>query len=152
MLTGVLVNIVCFVCATLLLFDLSRKVLRDDYLAYKSALLFTINPASIFFSATYSESIHALLSFYVMLKLEKAFTIQMGFLLALSSAVRSNGLINLGFAAYKSAKLVAREIAIHQRLKYLQRDDFSETLANIIGDAVLPGKKRYKNEKQKKNF
>ena len=126
-------------CATLLLFDLTRKVLRDDYLAYKSALLFTINPASVFFSAAYSESLHALLSFYLMLKLEKAFTIQSGLLLALCSSVRSNGLLNLGFAAYKSLRLIAREIAIHQRLKQLQREDFAETLANIIGDAVLPG-------------
>ena len=94
-----------------------RKVLRDEYLAYRSALLFCINPASIFFTSAYSESMHAALSFMLMLKVEKGFSFQMATFLALSTGVRSNALLNLGFVAYKGIRIIAKEIAIHVRLK-----------------------------------
>ena len=48
-LSGILVNLACFVLAALSLYELSRKVLKDEYLAYKAALYFCLNPASIFF-------------------------------------------------------------------------------------------------------
>ena len=48
------------------LYNLS--VLHDEYLAYKSAIYFCFNPASIFFSAAYSETFHAAVSFAVMLR------------------------------------------------------------------------------------
>jgi phosphatidylinositol glycan class V len=48
-LAGILVNAACFVLAARTLYDLSRRVLRDEYLAYKAALYFCLNPASIFF-------------------------------------------------------------------------------------------------------
>ena len=53
-LSAILVNIALFTCAALALYDLSWRIFRDEYLAYKSVLYFCINPASIFFSATYS--------------------------------------------------------------------------------------------------
>ena len=53
-LSAILVNIALFTCAALALYDLSWRIFRDEYLAYKSVLFFCINPASIFFSATYS--------------------------------------------------------------------------------------------------
>lgn len=135
---AVAVNVLFFVLAALVLLELSRKVLKDERLAYRAALFFCINPASIFFSAAYSESLHALLSFYVMLKVERAFTFQMGILLALSTGVRSNALLNLGFAAYKGVKVIARELVIHRRLKQLGRAELSETIVNIIGDGAVP--------------
>ena len=49
--------------------------------------------------------------------MEKGFTMKLGLLLAASSAVRSNGLLNLGFPLYRSLKIVAKEIAVHRRLK-----------------------------------
>ena len=100
-LAGVLLNIGLFALAALALHELSRKVLKDEYLAYKSTLIFCINPASVFFSATYSESLHALLSFAVMTRVERGFSFKLGILLALSTATRSNGLLNAGFVAYK---------------------------------------------------
>jgi len=137
-LAAVTVNVGAFVSAAVTLHELSRKVLRDEYLAYKSALLFCVNPASVFFTAAYSESLHAAVSFLVMLKVEKGFSFQMATVLALSTAVRSNGLLNLGFVGYKGLRIVAKEIAIHARLKQLQQTEVSTTLANIVGDGCVP--------------
>ena len=67
-LSAVLVNVAAFVAAALALYELSRRVLKDERLAYKSALYFCVSPASIFFSAAYTESFHAALSFAAMLK------------------------------------------------------------------------------------
>ena len=48
-LAGILVNLACFILAARALYNLSRRVLKDEYLAYKAALYFCLNPASIFF-------------------------------------------------------------------------------------------------------
>ena len=53
-LSAILVNMALFTSAALALYDLSWRLFRDEYLAYKSVLFFCLNPASIFFSATYS--------------------------------------------------------------------------------------------------
>ena len=137
-LAAVMVNVAAFVAAALALHELSRKVLRDEYLAYKSALLFCVNPASVFFTAAYSESLHAAVTFLVMLKIEKGFSFQMATVLALSTAVRSNAILNLGFIFYKGLRVVAKEIAIHNRLKQLQQTEVSTTLANVVGDGLVP--------------
>ena len=134
--SAVLLNFTLFIFTALTLYDLTRKVLKDEYLAYKASLLFCVNPASIFFSAAYSESLFAYLSFYTMLRLEKSFKIQMGILLSLSSAARSNGLINIFFAFYKSLKICAKEFAIHKQMgKYAE---LSTLITNIAGDAIVP--------------
>ncbi len=137
-LAGVIVSGGCFVGACLALFELSRRVLRDDYLSYRAALLFCWNPASVFFSACYSESLYCLLTFCALLRLERAFTVKTALLFAAATACRANALVNLGFIVYKGMRTAAREIAIHQRLKQLGRADLSETFTNLVGDALIP--------------
>ncbi|XP_040569293.1 GPI mannosyltransferase 2 [Lepeophtheirus salmonis] len=135
-LSATLINFFGFILAALVLFDLSRKVLKDEYLAYKAALFFCINPASIFFSAAYSETLFSLFSFYAMLKIEKSFKLQVSILLSLPSATRANGVINIGFSLYKGVKIIAKEVFAHKRLgKYAET---STTIANILGDALVP--------------
>ncbi|QQP32468.1 GPI mannosyltransferase 2 [Caligus rogercresseyi] len=112
LLASTIINFICFVLAALVLFELSRKVLKDEYLAYKASLFFCINPASIFFSAAYSESLYSLTSFYAMLKIERSFKLQVSLLLLFPSATRANGFLNVGFSLYK--------------------------MANILGDALVP--------------
>ena len=97
---------VCFVLAALVLYRLSRAVLRNDVLAERAALLFCINPASIFMSALYTESLFALLSFLGMWALEALGTSGLSLaalLFAASSAVRSNGAISCGFLLFTAA-------------------------------------------------
>ena len=98
-LTAILINFICFVKSAVTLFDLSLEVFKDTRLAYKVAILYCLNPASIFFTAAYSESMFAYFTFKTMLA-----SIQDDpcvFLpLSLSTLVRSNGLINIGFPVY----------------------------------------------------
>ena len=73
-LSAVFLSNAFFILATEALYDLSRKVLKDEYLAYKAALFFAINPANIFFAAPYSESLNALLTFFTLYKISKQFS------------------------------------------------------------------------------
>lgn len=130
-----------FILATEAIYDLSRKILKDEYLAYKSALFFAINPASIFFSAPYSESLNALLTFFTMNKLAKSFSTKTCVSIALASATRANSILNAGFVVYNSLKIVATETIIFVRTKKLAKEkaEMSSTIANILGDAMIPG-------------
>jgi len=139
--SAILLSNVFFVLATHELYDLSRRVLKDEYLAYKAALFFAINPASIFFSAPYSESLNALLTFFALAKFTKAFSSKSCVAVCLASATRSNSIINLGFVVYHSLKIVATETILFVRTKKMAKDkaEMSTTIANILGDALIPG-------------
>lgn len=101
--SGVIVNLFCFVKSALILYDLSEKILASRAKAYRSAILYCINPASIFFTALYTESMFAYLTFYSMLtSVERSFYVYLP--IGLSTLVRSNGLVNLGFTLYYQAK------------------------------------------------
>jgi phosphatidylinositol glycan class V len=139
--SGVLLSNGLFVLATEALYDLSRKVLKDEYLAYKSALFFCINPANIFFSAPYSESLNAFLTFYTLHKITKAFSAKTCVTIAMAAATRANSVINAGFVVYNSLKIVATETILYVRLKKAAKEkaELSTTIANILGDALVPG-------------
>ncbi|KAK7086657.1 hypothetical protein SK128_022209 [Halocaridina rubra] len=101
LLTSVLLNLVLFVKTSVVLFRLSEEVLRNEVLAYRAALLFCINPASIFFTAPYSECLYALLTFSALLINQTVSTSRATIPFALASLVRSNGLVNIGFVLYR---------------------------------------------------
>ncbi|KYN23089.1 PREDICTED: GPI mannosyltransferase 2 [Trachymyrmex cornetzi] len=96
---AILINFVCFVKSAIIFYDLTESVFQNTITAYKAAILYCINPASIFFSALYSESMFAYLTFYIMLGSIKCMS-NIYFPLALSTLVRSNGIINIGFPIY----------------------------------------------------
>ncbi|GIY62474.1 GPI mannosyltransferase 2 [Caerostris extrusa] len=56
LLSGVLLNSILASLSTVALYKLTKRVFQSEIFALTSALLFCINPASIFFSALYSES------------------------------------------------------------------------------------------------
>lgn len=62
-LSAVFVSNVCFVAAAILLYYLGVVVMGDTSLAFQGALVFCVNPANVFFSTAYTESLYALLSF-----------------------------------------------------------------------------------------
>lgn len=109
----VCLNVLFFVKASLVLFDLSVIILNRK-LAYKATILFCINPATIFFIAPYTESLFSYLTFTVMYNCadvyyksakNKAFSnftnmLSISVPIALSIATRSNGLLNIGFLVY----------------------------------------------------
>lgn len=97
LISSVVINIIGFVLAARILFFLTYKELQDEQLAYVASMFFCINPASIFFSAPYSETLFSICTFYVMynnnLLSSCAFV-------ALSALIRSNGIVNVGFPVY----------------------------------------------------
>jgi len=100
---GFLLSNGCFVLAALLLFRLGIQVTRDTALAFKAALLFTINPASIFCSALYSESAFAAASFGTLLLLQRGSYWRGALMMGVCSALRANGLTLLGFIWIRAA-------------------------------------------------
>ena len=92
---GVLLSNAAFVAAACCLHALTLEVLRDRHLAYQTALLFCISPASIFFSTLYTESAFALATFGGFLLLERGSrALAAALLLGAASALRANGLLN----------------------------------------------------------
>lgn len=113
LLIGVLINVIFFAKAANALHELGRKVLRDQRKAEIAAILFCFNPASIFFTAPYSESLYCWLSFSLMLKcFEDINSVLIVVPLSLSILCRSNGLINIGFVVYYGFKKMFNQSTI----------------------------------------
>ncbi|XP_063244339.1 GPI mannosyltransferase 2 [Bacillus rossius redtenbacheri] len=115
--SAVIINLVAFVQSAVVLFRLGLCVLKDEAYSYKAAILYCVNPASIFFSAPYSESLFALLTFYGMLKCVKTkggeeLSLQCGLLFGLSAVCRSNGLLNVGFIVYEKLVIFIQFISL----------------------------------------
>ncbi|CRK97635.1 CLUMA_CG011020, isoform A [Clunio marinus] len=105
LLIGIVINIFFFAKAANVLYELGRRVLRDQRKAEIATVLFCFNPASIFFTAPYSESLYSWLSFSLMVKcFDDISSVLIIVPLSLSILCRSNGLINIGFVAYYGLK------------------------------------------------
>ncbi|XP_033638786.1 GPI mannosyltransferase 2-like [Asterias rubens] len=100
LIAAVTLNIVAFICAAVLLYHLGVCVLHSERLAYHAALLFCINPASVFMTAAYTESLFAMISFAGMLSLQCNKLVLSILLFGLSALVRSNGVVSIGFLLY----------------------------------------------------
>ncbi|XP_033112903.1 GPI mannosyltransferase 2-like [Anneissia japonica] len=104
LLAAIVINIISFIIAACGIYSLGECVLNDGKLAFNSALLFCINPATIFFSSVYTESLFAALTFYGMLFIEQEWYITSAVTFAFSTLTRSNGLVSCGFILYKLLK------------------------------------------------
>ncbi|XP_068622486.1 GPI mannosyltransferase 2 [Battus philenor] len=111
LLSATIINILFFIKSADVLYSLSLRVLRNECYAYKSTILYCVNPASIFFTAPYSETLFAFMSFYTMFKCTESESLRFAniditaaFPAGLSMITRSNGATNLGFILYTSFK------------------------------------------------
>lgn len=109
LITAVILNIIFFVLASLALYWLTLLIFPNPKVGYLTSILFCLNPASIFFSAVYTESLFAWLSFtsmylsvefYIAPNFKKCVLVALA--IGLSGATRSNGLLNIGFILYFS--------------------------------------------------
>ena len=129
--TAVLLNAFLFCAAASQLYKLSYKVLKSEYLAFRAAQLFCVNPASIFFSAAYSESLYSFLTFTGLSYLESGYFFKCACIFMLCSATRSNALINSFFIIY---------IFIHQHFYHYKftnpNKSFSSYLKNIFSAII----------------
>ena len=104
--TGFLFNFIFFLLATVMLFELTHILFKESKFAEESVMWFAFNPASIFFSATYSESLFSFLTFTGLLLLENERIIFANVFFAASLMTRSNGLLNTGFTLYLILKVM----------------------------------------------
>lgn len=97
-----IMNTVFFALASIALFKLTILLFKDSELKFAEevVLWFAFNPASIFFSATYSESLFSLLTFTGLYFLESDRVVVSSLFFSLSVMTRSNGLITCAFLAY----------------------------------------------------
>ena len=101
------------------LYLLSRIILRDEYLAYKSSLLFAVSPISVLFSTPVAESLLAATSFAAFTLVERyGLGIWSGIYFALSTATKVSGIpTGLLFVLYSSMRTVAKETILLVRAK-----------------------------------
>ncbi|TRY77452.1 hypothetical protein TCAL_08012 [Tigriopus californicus] len=149
-LMAVMVNGVLFVLAADLLYSLSRRVLQDEYLAYKAALFFCLNPASTYFSAPYTETMYSVFSLGAMLAIDDHLSLKSGVLLALASGTRANGVINIGFVIYKSLTVVSTKTILFVRAKKehggpnatqtrVRKPKIYDIFPDLAMQAIIPG-------------
>ncbi|XP_035233555.1 GPI mannosyltransferase 2-like [Stegodyphus dumicola] len=100
LLVGTLLNCILFSIAAVFLFKLTHTVFHSELFAFTSIFLFCINPASVFFSALYSESLFSFFTFSGLWALEKNKIFWALISLTLSVGVRSNGVLSVGYLIY----------------------------------------------------
>ncbi|KAI9091348.1 hypothetical protein K1719_028159 [Acacia pycnantha] len=99
---GYLINNVAFVFAALYFYKLSATILKDSEVSLLASILFCFNPASIFYSSIYTESLYAFLSFGGLYHLISGGNSLAVIFLALSGFARSNGVLNAGYFCYQT--------------------------------------------------
>ncbi|KAG6545043.1 hypothetical protein Mapa_013737 [Marchantia paleacea] len=124
-LAGYLINNVSFVLAAYFLYRLTQALLEDEKLALTAAALFCFNPASTFYSAVYSESLFALLSFTGLVCFVSGAKWSSIVFFGLSSGVRSNGILHAGFFLFQ---------ALH---KVFHLGNLKRTLSQIVPVALV---------------
>lgn len=114
LLLSILLNIYFFYRAANCLYDLTYKIFGDANKSWNSIILFCFNPASIFFTAPYSESLYCWLTFSLMLEcIQNIRFFKTILILSLNLLCRSNGLLNLGYPCYFILrKILLKKISI----------------------------------------
>lgn len=125
-------NVIFFVKAALVLHQLTIHTFNNYRLARIVVTLFCFNPASIFFTAPYTESLFCWLSFSVMLHCARNQILSAIIPLALSLWCRSNGLLNFGFILY----YVTRDIWANGTTNWTH---FLKGLLKVLACAIVAG-------------
>ncbi|PSR90250.1 GPI mannosyltransferase [Actinidia chinensis var. chinensis] len=101
-LSGYVISNLAFVLAATCLYRLSVIILKDRETALRASILFCFNPASIFYSSIYTESLYSLSSIGGVYQLMSGANNLATLLFSLSGAARSNGVINAGYICYQT--------------------------------------------------
>ncbi|XP_039268740.2 GPI alpha-1,6-mannosyltransferase 2-like isoform X1 [Styela clava] len=120
LLAGFILNTAFFVGATVAIFYLTMAIYQDRKFAILCSILFSFNPASIFFSSNYTEALYSFCVFNGLFHLEKrSYFLATSFFVG-ASATRSNGTVNAGFVAYYAIKEIF-SVASNSENKVLQQ-------------------------------
>lgn len=117
LITAVSLNIFFFTMAAKSLQRLTILVFNDQFKAKIVTILFCFNPASIFFSAPYTESVFSWLTFQVMGKCAQMRIKNATIPLCLSILCRSNGMLNIGFVIFYAMTNLVRNVTWLEVLK-----------------------------------
>lgn len=113
LLVSIVLNVIFFAKAANTLYGLTLDVFNNNRRVARIAVtLFCFNPASIFFSAPYTESLFCWLCFSVMLNCRRKRFAAAVIPLAASIMCRSNGLINFGFAVFYLVERMRLDLAL----------------------------------------
>lgn len=108
---GISLNVYFFCRAANCLYELTQKLFGDLNKSWNAAVIFCFNPASVFFTAPYSEGLFCWLSFSLMLECTGSVSLlTTSITSALCLVCRSNGMLNLGFPTY----FILRKIFLKQ--------------------------------------
>lgn len=114
---SVFLNVIFFCLAAHFLVQLSRLVVRNEKMAITAGYLFCMNPASVFFSAPYSESLFAMVTFSVIYESARGNILSASVPLIMGIFCRSNGLINVGFIFYHGIRSLWLDDDVFSRIK-----------------------------------
>ncbi|XP_033133762.1 GPI mannosyltransferase 2 isoform X2 [Brassica rapa] len=101
-LSGYVVTNLAFVFAAIYLFRVSVIILKDTEASFRASVIFCFNPASIFYSSIYSESLYALFSIGGVYHLLSGASNVAVLWFALSGCARSNGILNAGYICFQT--------------------------------------------------
>ncbi|XP_021890520.1 GPI mannosyltransferase 2 isoform X2 [Carica papaya] len=118
-LAGYFVNNVAFVLAAVYFYRLSVNILEDPETAFRASVLFCFNPASIFYSSIYSESLYALFSIGGMYHLISGANNTAVLWFALSGLARSNGVLNAGYFCFQTMHWAYEALFLKKRVSVL---------------------------------
>ncbi|KAL2344693.1 hypothetical protein Fmac_005978 [Flemingia macrophylla] len=101
-LSAYLISNLSFILAALYFHKLSLALLHHPQTALRAALLFCFNPASVFYSSIYTESLYALACFGGMYHFVSGANNLAVLFFALSASARSNGVLNAGYICFQT--------------------------------------------------
>ena len=97
---GSLVNLCVFPLAAVALYLLTLFMTNNQGFSIITIVLFCVNPASVFMSAVYTETLYAFCTFSGLCLLTQHYCWSASLLFSLASATRSNGIVLIGFIAF----------------------------------------------------
>ncbi|MCL7028451.1 hypothetical protein MKW94_001896 [Papaver nudicaule] len=127
-LSGYVINNIAFLLAAVYFYRLSIIIFKDRKTAFRASMLFCFNPASIFYSSIYTESLYSLLSLGGIYHLLSGGNTIAMLLFALSGFTRSNGVLNAGYICFQ---------AMHQAYDAIVRKNSVGLAAMTLIDGAL---------------
>ena len=100
LIAGTLVNLCVFPLAAVALYLLTLFVSQNQRFSILTIILFCVNPASVFMSAVYTETLFAFCTFTGLYLLAYHYSWSATLFFSLASATRSNGIVLAAFIAY----------------------------------------------------
>jgi phosphatidylinositol glycan class V len=115
---GTLVNLCVFPLSAAALYLLTLSVSRNQRFSLYAVLLFCINPASVFMSTVYTETLFSFFTFAGLCFLTQRYSWGASLFFSLASATRANGIVLAGFIGYYHLHRLYQNVGISKSLTF----------------------------------